>query len=641
MNKQLLFTLATIITFLASCASNEETTIEKSNTLPGLNCTATPIEEADEGSRSSLSLGPAGMQFSWEEGDKLTVFYADADQQYVVYSLNKIDEQNNHSANFKSEGFQLTPDKRYYAISTTESLFPEGISTPDKRNIVLKYSGQIQKGNRNTNHLGKYDYMAASGIAEDDHVNLHFLHLGLTLRVIMDGLPDDVEFKRMEMYDTEHSFLQPVRSLDLTSGLADDGTYTPSLKPTDINSTEYKAASRFSLELQDDTNNSHGIKPGSNGVASGRLEMYMEVPPVDLTGKDIVFVVEGNNGKSYYIKCTGRNLVAGKAYQMMGTASAADNYNVKIKVNHAWQNGSTLDSRAGTGDPGNEEKFNSPKNIYYILCVDNKVKAVNENAYTTIVTNPETDWTRSADNTTSTYKETINLSFAEDEKGEDHTRNLYLVASNNDLSSLFSGVTAGATTESDIRNIVYSIDRENLGEGYTDQQKSQAFMKNLYSTPWTEEDFVGSLGTDKFKDITLYHVAAKVDIMWNSAKPIIYTDSEHPENNLNYVSINNVQSRNLSLFQPAMVNGTAFFVKDADDPAYTVSSIIEADRMYNGRQIFYLPQFSSSTPNVSRYNVTIGYKKENETNIANTMNVDFKPITTTGFTSWLRWLKSF
>lgn len=632
MSKRLFPVIIAFMALFASC-SKDDVASSGGNGEPqqeGLTCTVAPIEYVDGESlsRSALTLGSSGMDFAWEKGDKLSVFYSEADQTSGTYTLNEI-YANDNSANFKSEGFTLQNGKRYYAISTVERT---GVRIPDKRNIELSYAGQVQRGNKNTDHLGDYDYLASSGIADgDDHVYFHFIHLGATLRVIMEGLPSDVEFTKMEMYDTENSFLQPKRTLDLTKGLAADGTYTPALNPVDMSSAEYKTADRFSLKLQA-TNASLGIAAGSDGVAAGRLEMFIEVPPVDLTGKDIVFMVNGSNGKAYYIKCTGKNLAAGKAYQMKGTAQEADTYNVKIKVNHAWQHGSTLDSRAATGDPGIDEKFPKPKNLYYVLCVNGKVKAIapaHSSQSTSVAPVNEIEnisdgsWAESADKTISTYAGELTFNFDDTEMSQ--TKNVYIVASNNDLTpeegtNLFASIQNG-DDESEVQNLVYSIQEEALGSGYTAQDKTQAFMKNLYSTPWTGADasFIGNLGADYFKDIILYHVAAKVDLQWNSTAMLPTTGEDA------FVKVSDVKRENLSLFHPT--DNSA-----AETATYTVTSPIEADRMYNGRQVFYLPQFNT-------YNVTVGGNVQDGSD--GHPLVTFAPSTANGWTSWLRWLKKY
>lgn len=632
MNK-ILFPIVLAFAAIFTACSNEDLTSSsgnRNNQPEGATCTVEPLDYVDFDTRSSLNIGSAGMEFHWykdeahpENSDKLSIFYSDADQTAGVYTLTDITNDKETSARFTSDGFKLTADKRYYAISTTENRAPQGCRIPDKRNIELTYAGQVQKGNQNADHLGAYAYLAASGIAYgDDHVDLHFQHLSLTMRVIMDKLPKDVEFTRLEIYDTENSYLQPLRGFDMTSGLAADGTYTPALKPVDINSAQYKAADRFSMTLQDASNAEHGIKPDLKIVGeTGRLDLFIELPPADLTGKNLIFMVYGNNGKAYYINRPGRILLAGKAYQMMANAQEASTYTVRIKVNHDWQLGSTLDQTRATGDPGYDETFGYPKNLYYILCVGGFVRAINDNPVSEIENTTSEQWALSADKTVNTFATPLTFNF-DNAADKEAVKNVYIVASNNDLTTLLSSITNN-DPESKVQNLVYSIQEENLGSTFTAQQKTQAFMKNLYSTPWTGESasFIGNLGADYFKDIILYHVAAKVDLKWGSSTSVMGSTEA-----TNKVSVNNVANENLSLFQPATKNGTTGFVDGDSSNNYTVTSLIEDDREYNGRQVYYLPQFNI-------YNVTVGNKTPG--------NITFTPATTNGFTSWLRWLKKF
>lgn len=595
-------TLTTIIALFASCSSDDDGIGNGGKTFKSLVGTVNDKELVDDDApsmRSSLSLGTSGMVFKWhkadpsdpdDHSDRLTIFSDESDIAVMTYTLENIrDGETAHKASFTGSGFDLTDGKRYYALYPCEKDAPEGSNYPSKRNITVNYAGQRQTANSSTEHLGQYDYLAASGLAAGtDHADFTFDHLGLTLRVIMEGLPTDKSFERMEMYDSENSYLQPLRSINLANCVTADGSFVPAFEELDVNSAAYKTADRFSLDL--------GPANGTGIQTDGRLEMFIEVPPANLTGKDVIFMAYTTDQEAYYIKCTGRDLVGGKAYQMKGTAQKADSYTIKIKVNHDWQLGTTVSTRA-TGDPGIEDEFPYPANLYYILCVNGTVKAVNSKSVTEIEGIPENKWARSADGAISTYAESITFNF--DETEIEQSKNLYIVASNDDLSDVFSSISA-STTEESVRNTLYSV-------GGTDKQE---FLKNLYSTPYKEGTvFIGALDKDYFKDIILYHVAAKVDIKWNTTTAL--TD---------YISVNNVKASGLLLFRPT------------ENPYatgnYTVAVPFTEGTNYNGRQYFYLPQFT----NDCTYDVTIG-----STNSL----VTFTPATTNGFTSWMRWLNKF
>ena len=171
---------------------------------------------------------------------------------------------------------------------------------------------------------------------------------------------------------------------------------------------------------------------------------------------------------------------------------------------------------------------------------------------------------------------------------------LYVVASQTALT--LSELAAGTSEETVVQALTYNLPSTGV----------QTFMRDLYSTPWDATNFVGNI-TDPMQDVTLYHVAAKVDLKWNSTSAI--------EN----VSVNNVKNSGLYIFKPT---------ENANEPGtYNASQTMDIDQQYNGRYVFYLPQFTNNCT----FNVTLGGNPEEY--------ITFTPATTGGFTSWLRWLK--
>ena len=595
---------------LHSCSSENMQQEGYQSQETGITCTVEPmVYDEGETTRSSLSLGPSGMLFSWEVGDRLTVFAEGSDDSQNIYTLSY--KHSDKSANFQSTKFQLVKDDRYYAISTTERSEPSLVSLPDKRNITLSYKGQRQKANKNTEHLGAFDYLAATNIADDvNHIGLHFLHLGPTLRVIFTNLPEGKKFKKMEMYDSENTFRNPIQTINLSNGVGADGEYAPYFNPQDITSSEYLNSERFSIMLgEQNAGEEQGIAPEGTDI---RLEVFIKIPPVDLTGKKIVFFLTPVNSTDnpYYISVDGKNLVGGTAYQMKAKAVKAENYKVKLQINHKWQNGAVTDATRATGDPGKDDDIALPKYIYYVFCVDGKVQEVaplngeGEKAVNSISVsgNGNDKWVTSDDKTISTYGQEFTFTVSEVNKSKG--KHVYFVASTEDLSESFpSSIKEGDLEANVIRTLKYDI--KNTATTNAALDDSQVFLRDLYSTPWSATNFVGDLN-DYYKTITLYHTAAKVDLTWNSES--VLTGS---------ISANNVKKTDLFLFKPTENTSAS--------GSYTVSAPITTGTMYNGRQVFYLPQFNT-------YNVTIG---------TNTQDVQFSPSTANGFTSWLRWLKTY
>lgn len=637
MSKRLIPVLAAIVVLFSSCAGDEEMNGGKPEVpgYDGIVAEVLPMEDASQGSRSSLTFdAQKGMVFSWNDPDNnpdvLTVF-PESGAASGQYTLSKMLDANNTLAQFTATGFSLSAGMRYYALSKKENAEHPTWRFPSAGNITFDYSGQRQtaSGDNETSHLGEYDFMAATALCENqDNAFFAFKHLGLTLRMILKGLPANVEYTELEIYDSENTFRQPIRTIDISKGLDAEGNYTPAYNDLDPTSKSYNQRFKLALGTKDT-----GIIPTTDdGNSHKKIVAYIELPPFDFTGKNIVFVLKSKDGtNNYYGTYEGYKLNAGKAYQMTVNMQPASTYVVNVKVAYNWQHGNTV-SRA-TGDPGNEEGFDAPNYIYAFFCVDGKVQTykyfqVGNNSEVAQDDKANDAWTAPDQNNVITYK--TPLVFSASNPTDASTARVYIAASRTALS--IPGITEGTTSEKEVvRAIKYDMqDVATSPEVNSELDASQLFMRDLYSTPWDATNFVGKL-KDPYQDIILYHVAAKVDLKWNSSMSLIYIDSEHPENNINTVSVNNVQSTNLSLFQPATVNGTSPFVGTNN---YTVTSTIEADRQFYGRQVFYLPQMATTTsPNTSTYNVTIGNKAAEP--------VNFKPVTTDGYTSWLRWLRQY
>lgn len=613
------------------------------------------------GSRSRLELISGNMVFKWDSGDKLTVFALDNDNASQTYRL--LDGEGSNKAHFISEDFKLTNAKRYFTVSKVEGspLTAPKTKLPDQNNITFDFSGQVQIGNGGTTHLGNYNYLVSSSVASSsDDIHFDFTHLTSTLRIYV--MPEDdnnaaefnaTKFHTLKIYDSENSFRQPKRSFAFSAGYnKEKKTYSPKWPEQIIDNDEL-----FTLKMQVADNDETGVTPSTSRAdgsssAKPRLVAYMEVPEHDFTGKTIGFIIEGKYNDepvTYYGSYDGFNLPKGILKQINLKPAKSTNYEVALKINHMWQLGNTAGTRA-TGDPGNEDKFGVPPYIYYIYCVNDTVRNVTpiegtnlENLETAQAVNmiqvdgmtgeknntPDSkdSWTPNTEKTISTYGKKLNFPVPEAERTK--PKHLYVIASRTALpASTFTGITGknfnettNVTTESTIRNLVYSIDgveTTNIsidapGELTNANKASQLFMRDLYSTPWDEKNFSGDL-KNPVQDVFLYHVAAKVDLNWNSANPLTPTTDK--------VSVNNVNSTGLKLFTPTAAGGSG--------ANYTVQNSITEGTMVNGRQVFYLPQFNS-------YNVSIG---AHSYNTSGSNPVTFSPATTNGYTSWLRWLKN-
>ncbi len=626
--------LAFSLLLLAACASDNEASPNDNggkNDYEGVTATVAPME-FETPSRSSLSFGASGMEFKWDSNDELTILSDVDNSSRSLYTLKQLVAD--LTARFDGGGFKLVKSARYYAFSKTERT-NSNVNIPDKANITVDYSDQRQEasGTAHTSHLGDYDFMAATATCSpdvEDQAHFDFQHLGFTMYVKMTGLPAGKKYKKLEIYDSKNEYRKPVRTIDLSKGLdVTTGTYAPAFDAEDVQSEAYKTAPRFSLLLGE--NDGEGITVKDDG----RLDLFVELPPVDMSDNTFVFsLVPANNETDpapYYMKCEDqiykRQYQAGRAYMLTGTAQPVDKFNVRLRINHDWQLGDPV-SRA-TGDPGNMDKFEKPKFVYCVFCVGEKVQQIGEdNKYFKKIATPnDADWKTSDDkvfdtyqtynSTTQKYEDAV-LEFTVADTDKDKTKNVYFVASMENLDEIFSSTKiTSSTTEAQIQGLLYSIPAKTTTESDADYQaRSQSFLKNLYSTPWEkQETFIGAL-KDPYQDVILYHVAAKVDLKWNSSTQLPVTGDNA------FIKVNNVKNSNLSLFKPT--------TNTFETGSYNVSAPIEEDTWLNGRQVFYLPQFA--TPNC-KYNVKIGDKDAED--------ATFAPATTNGWTSWLRWLRKY
>lgn len=580
-----------------------------------------------EETRSSLSYDDVqGMVFAWDSSgknkDHLTIFPDNNTGIKCDYELSNAIRPN--YAEFTADGFSLSPNTKYFAFSKNEDTAGGETKIYSKSEIVMDFGGQKQSANGNTEHLGKYNYLASAAVSgETDDAHFSFKHLTSTLRIrlymkVGEATTEQINafkattFISLEMYDSGNLFAGTKRTFSFTcdkhvdaNGMPRDDWYKYDAKGDPFSPTDGNKQ-RFSVQLGES-----GFKPDPT---TGELTVYMEVPPADLTGNTIGFILRGkdadSNDKTYYFSLSGRPINMGKLLKWGLKGSESTDFAVTLKVNHLWQHGQTR----ATGDPGYDDVHADPTHLYYFFCVDGKVIAKGTNHD---VDGPLTggEWSENKETHICTYNKPLHLTVNKNAISDISTARLYVVAGNRDLTTStapnmsYSSITIDADESEDaVKALTY-----NIISG--DQTTTQAFMRDLYSTPWeSNATFVGAL-TDPMQDVILYHTAAKVDLKWNSTTALPVTEPNC------YVKVNNVASTGLSIFKPTVNAGAT--------GSYTVSTPFDEDTRYNGRQVYYLPQFN-------QYDVTVGSHTH-----AGDGKITFSPATTNGFTSWLRWLKNY
>lgn len=597
------YLLIAIVAMLTACTAEENVSggnnnEEKPKGIYGSAESKVVVNE-DLDSRSVFYYTTNALKFAWKAGDKLSVF-PDESSSKLIYTL-KDSGIGKSNASFSGEGFTLKKGKTYYAFSKEIDGSPTSINVTyagqrQESNYTLPTSGEMPLEN-----LGDYDFMMATSVCEEeDAAFFEFQHIGYTLGLVLENVPTDQRFKAIEIYDSGNKYRQPNRTIDLTDGTSD-------WKTVDMTTTENQKAPRFTLNL--------GLAPGDpdyeedyigiSPTSDGKITAFIELPSFDFTNSSLIVSLINSNpdDKNYYAEYSPmKKYVGGTTYMKRLQVKEATSFKVNLKINHTWQHGNVAEKSRATGDPGVEDKFELPTHLYYVYCVGGNVRQIGQNFYTEL-SDIQDNWTPTADKGISTYKD--DFVFTIDKNADtDKTKHVYFVAATKDLSACFSKINA-STTEEEIKKLVYSISGS--------QEETQAFMRDLYSTPWDAGSFVGDL-KDPVQDVYLYHVAAKVDIKWNSKNAL--------DGN---VSVNNVQNNNLLLFQPTQ-NGAITFTEPTTN-TYSVNTAFDTGNKWNGRQVYYLPQTADG-----KYNIGIGSNAFNNFDFNSQTNIS----TEGGFTSWLR-----
>lgn len=623
-------------------------------------------------SRSSLSLGNGNMVFKWEPGDAITVFAKENKNAVQIYKLSEGagGARATFSAqNFQMTKDQLyyAFSKAKGDASNVKITDYDDIIVDYNGQIQYGNAGTTHLGDYDFQAAA-----VLCDDASRAHFQFNSLGATLRLVITFDpafisdpleiaalNLESDIEnpnlkmlrFTELELFDKKNEYRQTHRTFSFSAGTStvdDKDTYTATWPSQNIQEMD-----RFKVLLRSGGANDEGVTrfmPMGDGASNPnhKLVVYIEVPPhyflYDTTNPNhnpLNILLKGYYEKlvdgvwvkvpvSYvYEHKLNLTIGQGKAHQINFTPQKPENFEVTLNVNHNWQHGDVVDNTSSaksraTGDPGYDDKIHLPKYIHYIYCHDGKVVKSSHDgdakAFTTVTDIPNVDWsTRKEDNGDfiSTYigndgavDGVVTLTkYNKSEPGHvDHgtspcTYHLYVVASNvplvlpESIKDTDYGIKLG-TPEATIRDLLYSI-------GGTDKQ---VFMRDLYSTPWDDDNFEGNL-VDAVQDITMYHVAAMVDVKWNTVNTAIAN-----------VSAKTVKDTGLYLFKPTEnAYGTG---------SYTATNSVEADQSNLGRTVFYLPQFKA--PNC-QYN--IGFNSEAA------IPVTFTPDVSKGYTSWLRWLK--
>ena len=260
------------------------------------------IEMDNATTRSKLFDDGTGLKFAWQENDAIGIVPMSGNP--LRFPINA-DNAGKSTAIFDGGGWALRTDMKYAAF------FPinEKNQGTDIKHIVIDYAGQTQG-----NYM-KYDFLATGAVKPSDgQVTFNMKRLSAILKISI-SMPAGSTSRYGTLVAPEEAF--DVKGvLDLSGN---EPIYSPLGKTKFINT-----------DL--------GIEKTS--ASAWTYEVYMMIPPTNLSGKTLTFRLTSDRGYAYEAELQGKNFEAGKAYQLSGEAQGATikNLNLIAAAENATQN---------------------------------------------------------------------------------------------------------------------------------------------------------------------------------------------------------------------------------------------------------------------------------------------------------------
>ena len=289
-----------------------------------------------------------------------------------------------------------------------------------------------------------------------------------------------------------------------------------------------------------------------------------------------------------------------------------------------------IETRALPGDPGTWEKFNQPKHLYlFVVLQGNLDGAANAVGIFQEYQPLNGSWVKTAVNGDSVYKYAGNIQVSIPE-GVRTQGAVYAATSFTALTLKNTPTNEGSYASWD--------DAINAIKAVTFTPADYNNLQDIYSSPYNLKiDDDNNQNTDKIyygtvqdvasaqpnvDNLMLFHVAAKVDLLWNVA------DNVQSDIRLTGMTVNGL-SRTGYLFRPNE-NGVP-----AHDPTYTRAIPINIGNQWDGRAYFYAIPYSNGTnyPLTLALDMKADGKSEKKGVL---LNIPYQTNDTDPFTHWMR-----
>ena len=356
--KRYLCNIAVLISMLAFAACSEESfvdnaTISDENViLNDIRITGTDFEY-DGNTRSSVSITESGATFTWNTNDTVGIFPNQGDQ--VSFAMQ--DGTGTQTATFSGGGWALKSSSTYAAY------YPFNFYNRDLTKIPVCYNGQTQNGNANTDHIGAYDFMAASvATPSNGSVAFDMKHLGCLVQVKVN-LEEAATLTKLAVKSGNDSKEFIISGyIDLTSAI-----------PSIVQKSYDDISNALNINLNNFTVN-----------ADETATFYFMIAPLNLDGEKMEFFITKDNGDIKTYQTDGKNFVAGKAYSFTLTSenevdfswlssnryiSYVENYEMKYSGDNIYQYSSYIKNPVGIiGKIEMKFKMVASNQTYFLCC---------------------------------------------------------------------------------------------------------------------------------------------------------------------------------------------------------------------------------------------------------------------------------
>ena len=233
-----------------------------------------------------VDVSASGVSFKWNVNDTVGIFPNKGDQ--VSFAMDGGTETN--TATFSGGGWALKSSATYAAY------YPYNFYNRDLTKIPVSYAGQTQIGNNNTDHIGKYDFMAASvATPSNGAVAFDMQHLGCLVQLNIN-VPNAGELSSVTLTADEAVFVE--------KGFVDLTTNAPAI-------TAETTTNTMTIKLKDVSANE----------SEESITVYFMLAPANMTNNTITATITDLAGNEETIDVATSNFQAGKAYRKTITAT--------------------------------------------------------------------------------------------------------------------------------------------------------------------------------------------------------------------------------------------------------------------------------------------------------------------------------